>query len=358
MQTRTLSRPPDERLIAVRALLSGAIRDRATPAVAIEVGRRAGPAWLESFGRLEYEPDAPACEPDTVFDLASLTKVIATTSIAARAVSDGRITLEEPVRDIVPGWRGADRSTVTIRHLLDHSSGLPAHELFWKRLAKPAEIEEAICHLPLEQPPGESAVYSDVGFMLLGVVLERALGRTLEALFEPIRAQLGHTILFRPPDSMRSLIAPTEFDGWRGRLLLGEVHDENAAFLGGVAAHAGLFGTVRAVGTFARLVLSTVERPTVLGTPEALRQFVTRSAVAGSSRALGWDTMLPTSSCGTRLSAHAIGHTAFTGPSLWIDPALDLYVALVANRVNPSRTNNRWQPLRPRIHDAVVEAFS
>jgi CubicO group peptidase (beta-lactamase class C family) len=349
--------PPDDRATAVREILLGAVRDRATPAAVVEVGRHAGPTWAEAFGQLEYGPGAPRCNLETIFDLASLTKVIATASIAMRAVEDVRVTLDTRVCDVIPAWSGADRRAVTMRHLLDHSSGLPAQDPLWKRLKSPADVEAAICHLPLERAPGTAAVYSDVGFILLGRLLERALGAGLDELFEPVRTLLGGRMSFVPHASRHDEIAPTEFDPWRNRLLRGEVHDENAALLGGVAAHAGLFGTAGDVGAFARLVLETFRQPTMLGRPETMRTFAARSQVPGSSRALAWDTMLPTSSCGTRLTPGAIGHTGFTGTSLWIDPELDLYVVLLSNRVHPTRTNNRWQPLRPRIHDAVVDGF-
>ena len=166
------------------------------------------------------------------------------------------------------------------------------------------------------------------------------------------------TAFHAPPASLRGQIAPTEFDPWRQRLLQGEVHDENAALLGGIAGHAGLFGTVQEVGAFARLVLSTFQQATLIGDPDTMLTFATKSAVPGSSRALGWDTMLPTSSCGKKFSARAIGHTGFTGTSLWVDPALDVYVVLLTNRVHPSRTNNRLQALRPLIHDAVLEELA
>jgi CubicO group peptidase (beta-lactamase class C family) len=161
-------------------------------------------------------------------------------------------------------------------------------------------------------------------------------------------------VAYRPSPAWRERTAPTEFDSWRGRLLVGEVHDENAAALDGVAGHAGLFGTAGAVGGFARAVLATFAAETPLGTPELIRQVASRTGVPGSSRALGWDTMLPTSSCGTLLSPAAIGHTGFTGTSLWIDREQDLYVVLHANRVYPTRANEQFAAVRPLVHDAVV----
>ena len=165
-------------------------------------------------------------------------------------------------------------------------------------------------------------------------------------------------LAFHPPRAWRSRCAPTEIDEWRGRLLTGEVHDENCWALGGAAGHAGLFGTAAAVGAFARAVLRTLAGEPILALPETMRTFVARSDTPGSSRASGWDTMLPTSSCGTRLSPTSIGHTGFTGTSLWIDWERDLYVVLLTNRVHPSRENTRIRQIRPRIHDAIVDALT
>ena len=173
--------------------------------------------------------------------------------------------------------------------------------------------------------------------MLLGFLLEDAGGAALDTQFEPLARAIGTSIRFRPEATLRDRIAPTEIDPSRGGVLRGEVHDENAAALGGVAAHAGLFGTASAVGVFARTVLTTFQRETPLGNPGSMKLFATVSSVPGSSRALGWDTMRPTSSCGTRMSPAAIGHTGFTGTSLWIDPVHDVYVAFLTNRVHPTR---------------------
>jgi serine-type D-Ala-D-Ala carboxypeptidase len=339
---------------STRRVIESGLDSRAFPAASIEVGRRSGPLWQESFGRLTYDADAPACGPDTIFDLASLTKVIATTSIAMRLVSEGRLGLDGSISRHVPAFTGGDRAAITSRHLLTHSSGLPSHARLWERSAGRAAFERAIVELPLERLPGSLSVYSDPGFMLLGFALEAVGGAGLDDQFQPIGAEIGE-VMFRPGVDLIDRIAPTEHDPWRGRLLRGEVHDENAAALGGVAPHAGLFGTARAVGAFARLVLRTFQEATVLGPPEVLRLFTTRSNVPESTRALGWDTMRPTSSCGTRLSPTAIGHTGFTGTSLWIDWENDLYVVLLTNRVHPTRANEQHAALRPKIHDAVVD---
>jgi CubicO group peptidase (beta-lactamase class C family) len=339
-----------------RRVLEDSIEQGAFPAASIEVGCEAGPLWAESFGRLSRDPDAAPTAAETIFDLASLTKVVATTSIVLRMVAAGRLNLETPLSSLLDGWADGSRASVHVRHLLDHSSGLAAHARFWEYAHGRAEIERAIRHLPLEREPGAASVYSDLGFMLLGFALEDRGARGLDHQFQAMAAEMDlGEIRYRPPAAWRNRTAPTEVDTWRGRLLVGEVHDENAAALDGVAGHAGLFGTASAVGRFARVVLQSFRQPTPLGTPELMWRAATRTGVPGSSRALGWDTMLPTSSCGARMTATAIGHTGFTGTSLWIDRERDLYVVLLTNRVHPTRENDLIVAARPRLHDAVVE---
>jgi CubicO group peptidase (beta-lactamase class C family) len=345
-----------EALPRTRAVLDAGLAARAFPAAVVEAGRASGAIARIAGGHLRYEADAPLCATDTIFDLASLTKVIATTSFVMRAIGDGRLALDASIADYLPEWRDAAHAPITIRQLLDHSSGLPAHARFWEQHRGRPAFERAIHAAGLDRPIGSSAVYSDLGFMTLGFVAADVFDVPLDRQLDALTAVLDdRTLAFLPPDEWLSRTAPTEFDPWRGRLLCGEVHDENAAALGGVAGHAGVFGTAAAVGAFARLVLRTFHTTTWLGTPALMQTIAAKSRVPGSSRALGWDTMLPTSSCGTRLSPAAIGHTGFTGTSLWIDPAQDLYVVLLTNRVHPTRSNDGIRAVRPRLHDAVVE---
>jgi CubicO group peptidase (beta-lactamase class C family) len=329
-------------------LIERAVRSRAFPAATIEVGRGDRVLWTAAFGRLTYAPEAPATLLDTIFDLASLTKVIATVPLVMSAVEAGALALDDRVAAHLPAWRGVDREDVTIVDLLEHASGLTAYLPFFRDHHGRAEFERAICSLPLEYAPRTQSIYSDLGFMLLAFILEDVNQKPFAAQFEA-----DGPLFFNPPRDLRERCAPTELDLWRGRLLQGEVHDENTWALGGAAGHAGLFGTAASVGAFARVIL----RGMVDGsrTAPAFERFARRSQVPGSSRALGWDTMLPTSSCGTRLSPRAIGHTGFTGTSLWIDPGQDLYVVFLTNRVHPARDNNRIQPVRRAVHDAIVD---
>jgi serine-type D-Ala-D-Ala carboxypeptidase len=356
---------------AVTDLLLTAISERAFPGAAIEVGGKSGVLWRRAVGSLTYDPSSGLVTTDTIFDLASLTKVIATTSLVMGAIDAGRLSLADPVSRWIPEWQGADRAAVTIADLLSHSSGLTAYLPFFRDHTGRVDYQPAISRLPLEYGPKTRSIYSDLGFILLGFILEDALpssagfrggagardpDRRLDAQFGCLAAALtSDPLTFNPPRSWHDRTAPTEQDPWRGRLLVGEVHDENAWALGGAAGHAGLFGTVAAVGTFARAVLATIAGQSLLAKPDTMRRFIQRTSVPGSSRALGWDTVLPTSSCGSRLSSSSIGHTGFTGTSLWIDSERDLYVAFLTNRVHPTRENNAIRRVRPQVHDAVVE---
>ncbi len=346
---------------AVSALLDAAVTAGAFPCAVAEAGDMSGPRWTHVTGQLSLGPDAPKAVPATIFDLASLTKVIATTTIAMRLVDAGALRLDDAVLDHVLEWQGEDRRRVTVADLLEHASGLPGYRPYYRTLSGPAAVVAAVCGEPLAYAPRTSTIYSDLGFILLGRILEITGGAPLDAQFarwwtECFPGVAGPVYAVSPLERVR--VAPTEYDPWRRRLLQGEVHDENAHALGGVAPHAGLFGTIASVGAFARWMLALLrESPRgAAGIAAATaHRFARRSTVPGSSRALGWDTMLPTSSCGRRFSPAAIGHTGFTGTSLWLDPALDRYAVLLTNRVHPTRANEAIQGIRAAFHDAVLD---
>jgi len=340
---------------AAQQILERAIVERAFPAAVIEVGTAGEPLWRQAFGRLTFDASAAAATDDTIFDLASLTKVVATTPMVMQQVERGVLALEDPVSGHVASWRREDRADVTLRDLLAHCSGLPAWRPFFRELKGRAGYEAAIAAEPLEYAPRTRSVYSDLDFMLLGFIVDGRL--PIAERFALMLSQMGivEEIQFAPPALWRPRIAPTEYDAWRGRLLIGEVHDENAAALGGIAGHAGLFGTAASVGSYARHLLQVLDGRSGAVRRTTLEEFITkRSDVPGSSRALGWDTMLPTSSCGSKMSARAFGHTGFTGTSLWIDPEKNVYVVLLTNRVHPTRENELIKQVRPAVHDAVM----
>src|SRR5918993_1644439 len=259
--------------VPAEAFLRAGAAAGASPACACEVGRHDQVLWREAIGRLTYEPHAADAADDTIFDLASLTKVIATSTLCMRAIDDGLLRLEDRVADWIPEWRGHDRADVTLADLLAHCSGLTAYLPFYRDYTGRAEFQPAIATLPLEYTPRTKSIYSDLGFMLLAFIVEDARVRQTAAAaagaFDPsaaFSAQFRRVasvvsdkpLCFNPSRRLRERIAPTEHDRWRGRTLVGEVHDENAWALGGAAGHAGLFGTATAVGAFGRAVLHTI----------------------------------------------------------------------------------------------------
>jgi serine-type D-Ala-D-Ala carboxypeptidase len=337
-----------------RRVLERAIAAGTFPAAAVEVGSTAGALWQDAIGALTADP-LLAAAIDTPFDLASLTKVLATTTVVMQLITTDRLRLDDRVAAFFEDWRGADRVSVTVRDLLEHASGLPA------RLVDPPpatrrEFEYEICRIALEYEPRTRSIYSDLGFILLGFIAEQRGGASLPQQFADV---MGHPLTFELDADLRRRAAPTmamDDDARRGRTLTGEVHDNYAAALGGAAGHAGLFGTAPAVGYVARLVLAAArgdERLPAPFTPALVRAFTTKSSVPASSRALGWDTMLPSSSCGGRMSAAAFGHVGFTGTSLWIDPGRDRYFVLLTNRAAGGGTLDEMRTVRRAFHDAL-----
>ncbi len=354
---------------AARQVLFDAAAARVFPCAVVEVGDRSGVLWREACGRLTFDDDAPAATGRTIFDLASLTKVLATSLIAMRMVDRAALRLDRRAADILPSWKRPDRLDVRVADLLAHASGLPAHRPYHESIAGRPAYDAAIAAEPLEYRPGARSVYSDLGFIALGFALEDLAGEPLDVQFARLRGlvESGEAALagdapaveigFGPWAAAAERVAPTRGPD-RAR---GLVHDENAAALGGVAGHAGLFGTAGAVGTLARWVLRSVAGTTpgaALVTQATAARFVSKAGVPGSSRALGWDTMLPTSSCGARLTARAFGHTGHTGTSLWIDPDAGLYVVQLTNRVYPGGGSAEdITRFRRAIHDAVMADF-
>lgn len=363
-------RPPDEGvavadLNSARQALQASVEAGAFPGAVWAVAHRGRLLALESAGRLSVAAEAPAMPVDALFDLASVTKVVGTTTAAMLAVESDALRLDYPVHALVPEFVGEGKDAVTIRHLLTHTSGLPGYiEMF--RDFDPAdagpEVRQAILQrvmaTPLQSTPGERFEYSDLGVILLGEVLDRAFGEPFEAVvqrrvFEPIGMR---DTRWNPPPSELHRIPPTEQDAWRGRLVQGEVHDENAFAMGGMAPHAGLFSTGHDLAVFGQMLLNLGiydhDRVLQRATIEAWR----RRQSDASSRALGWDTAADSERWGM-FSPQAYGHTGFTGTSLWIDPARDLVVVLLTNRVNPTRDNSRHIEARLQFHRAVVEAI-
>ena len=341
-------------------LLRKAIAEHAFPAASVAITHQGKLVCLKAFGSLTYEPDSPAATTACIFDLASLSKVVATTSMAMILYERGLLDLDMPVAGVVPEFAGDDprRREVTFRMLLAHSSGLPAYEKLFSRAKTRAELLSAAFAMPLTADPGARAEYSDIGFIILAVALERLVEDSLDhfcqhEIFGPLG--MNHTA-FNPPSAWRASIPPTANDqSFRGRVIQGEVQDENASVMGGVAGHAGLFATAEDVAIFAHAMLQG-GRPMVR--PETLAVFTRReSSLPSTSRALGWDTPSSPSQSGKYFSANSFGHLGYTGTSLWIDPDRQLSITLLTNRTWPDCSNQAIKQVRPRFHDAVIEAL-
>jgi CubicO group peptidase (beta-lactamase class C family) len=341
-------------------ILGDAIEEKAFPGAAAAITRAGKLLALKAVGRFTFDGTSPLVAIETIFDLASLTKVVATTSMATILYERGLLDLEMPVVGILPEFRGDDprRSAVTFRQLLAHSSGLPAYERLFLRANSRDELLRQAFSVSLKYDPGSRAEYSDVGFILLGVALERLAGESIDRfcqreIFGPLG--MSHTT-FNPPAAWKTRIAPTADDQtFRKRIIQGEVQDENASVMGGVAPHAGLFATASDLATFANAMLNG-GAPIIR--PETLALFMRREeSPAGTSRALGWDTPSSPSQSGKYFSASSFGHLGYTGTSLWVDPERKVSVTLLTNRTWPDCTNQAIKEVRPAFHDAVMEAL-
>jgi CubicO group peptidase (beta-lactamase class C family) len=320
----------------------------------------------QGFGRLTYDAEAPDVGAGTVFDLASVTKVVATTTLAMLLYERGQLELQEPLAQSLPEFvalapkhQQAWREAVTLRMLLAHSSGLPAYEKLFEFATTRGDLIRAALTTPLLAPPGARAAYSDIGFILLGEAIERKAGMPLDRfarqkIFMPLSMRQTR---FNPPEEWKPAIPPTEDDRkFRRRVIQGEVNDENASVMSGVSGHAGLFAPATDVASFAEWMLRG-------GWPivkwETVKRFTRReSSPAGTTRALGWDTpSRPESSSGKLFSQASFGHLGFTGTSLWIDPHRQISVTLLTNRTWPDRSSQLIREVRPRVHDAIVRAL-
>jgi len=364
MKLRPAAAAAEARLKPAFEVLDRGVADRAFPGGVLAVGHR-GELTVRAFGRQSYEPNAPSVQPDTIYDAASLSKPAVTTTLIAMLVAAGQLELDAPVTRYLSEWASGPtlewRRGATVRHLLTHTSGLPGHKPYFENTRGKHEVLVKIFAEPLTFEPGTQSAYSDLGFILLGEIIERMTGKTLDALArERIFAPLGmNDSMYNPPKSLRARIAPTENDTvLRKRQVHGEVHDENAWAMGGVAGHAGLFTTAADLAAFCQMMLNGG----VYGHRRLLRrsiveQFTSPQSVAGGTRALGWTVPTEDSSSGRYFSGRSYGHAGFTGTSIWIDPEKDLFVILLTNRVYPTRENDKIQQVRPALHDAVVEAL-
>jgi CubicO group peptidase (beta-lactamase class C family) len=346
------------------SVLERAVAQRAFPGAAFSVLANGKVLALDGVGGFTYDQPTEAVDASIVYDLASVTKVLATPSMAMLLYQSGKLRLDQPLAQILPVFAqgeaaGSARHQVTLRMLLAHASGLPGYARLFAGSADREALLNACLRLPLEAAPGSRAEYSDPGFILLGQALEAIAGETLETFCaREVFAPLGMTSTrFRPPADWRSAIPPTEEDTtFRHRIIQGEVQDENCFILGGAAGHAGLFSNALDPLLYAQCLLTAQGRQ--LFTPETIQLFTARAGLPhGSSRALGWDTPSQPSSSGRFFSRHSAGHLGYAGTSLWIDFDRQVTIVLVTNRTWPDRQSQAIRTMRPAFHDAVVKAL-
>lgn len=337
-------------------VMNRALTDSAFPGAIAVVGNHRGILLERSVGHLDAA-DSTAPTLHTLWDLASLTKVVALTSVMMQLVELRRVKLDAPVRRYIPEFTGRWKNRVTVRHLLTHTSGLPSWRPLYKEASSPADALALAIATPLDTSPGAQMVYSDLGAIILGEIVHRVTKTPLDGyatnhIFAPL--SMNETF-YRPDTSLRARIAPTELDPWRQRHLRGEVHDENAYALGGVSGHAGLFSSA---ADLARLAQAYLNGGTLDGhriwSKHTIELFTRIQTPKLSHRALGWETADGANSGGRFMSPHAFGHTGFTGTSIWIDPANDVFVILLSNRVNPTRENRRISSVRTALADSVM----
>ena len=348
-------------------VIESAVADRAFPGATIAIGYR-GKVSYHAFGKLSYVDDAPSTKIDTMYDLASLTKVVVTTTLVQKLVEGdfpSPLSLDAPIERYLPEWSTGPqpewRHKVTVRNLMTHTSGLPPFKEYWRTSTGKADTLRMIFAEPLEYEPGSKVVYSDLGIILMAEIVQRLTGKPLdrlarECIFEPLGMSNS---MYNPPRNLWPEIAPTEIDNrLRHRLVQGEVHDENAYAIGGVSGHAGVFSTSPDLAAFCQMLLNGgVYAHHRIVKRETIAEFTAPQALAKNTRTLGWVVPSEGGSSGHYFSSHSYGHTGFTGTTIWIDPDRQLFVVLLTNRVNPTRENMKIAQVRPAVHDAVMKAL-
>lgn len=343
-------------------LINNAIEEKIFPGAVLFIWQNGEILHEKPYGSFTYEQDAPEVTTSTIFDLASLTKVISTTTAVMLCVDRKLISLDDKIVSYIPEFSSNGKANITIRNLLLHNSGLPAWKKFYGRGLKKKEVLAEIFNSSLEFETGTKMVYSDLGIITLGKIIEKVSGLSLDEfsnkeIFEPLEM---NSTFFNPADSIKKFCAPTEVDNyWRNKLLQGEVHDETAAMLEGVAGHAGLFSTASDLGKFMSMITNKgVYKKKRMINEETVELF-TKKQSDQSSRGLGWDTKSEKgSSAGNLFSAGSFGHTGFTGTSIWADTERNLFVVFLTNRVYPSRENTKIISFRPKLHNLIIEVVN
>jgi CubicO group peptidase (beta-lactamase class C family) len=348
------------RLASIDRVVQRGITAGGYPGAAVVVGRKGAAVWQKGFGKLSWSASDAAVEAETsIYDVASLSKVVGTTTAVMVLYDEKKIDLDAPVLRYLPAFSGGLKDKVTVKDLLTHRSGLPAGRDLWRKARSPQEARDMVLATQLVYRPDEGYIYSDLGADVLGMIVEEVSGERLDQfLTRRVFAPLGmnHTF-YRPPDSLRYRIAPTEVSPPRGYPIRGEVHDENAYALGGIAGHACLFSTAADLSVFAQMMLNKGTYDGVQIISDSTVELFTRRTAG--HRALGWDTAEGDYGSGKYLTERSYGHTGFTGTSLWIDPDREMFVVLLTNRVHAAKAQRPAKiiaDVRSDLSDAAVLA--
>jgi len=345
----------------VDRVINKAIEDKSFPGGVVLVWKDGKTNYEKAYGNYTYDPQSERVYPHTLYDLASLTKVVATTTAAMICYDRDLFSLDDKVIKYIPEFVVNDKENITIKNLLLHNSGLPAWKKFYGRELKYNDVINEIYSSELEYKTGEKTVYSDLGIITLGKIIEKVSGKTLDVfckdeIFIPLKM---NGTFYNPDNSLKKLCAPTETDNyWRMKTLQGEVHDETSAILNGVAGHAGLFSTADDLAKLMSVLLNKGKINQKIFIQQNTIELFTKRTSKESTRAIGWDTKSDSgSSAGKYFSKNSFGHTGYTGTSIWADPDRNLFVVFLTNRVYPTRENTKIQKVRPQLHNAVIKSI-
>ena len=348
----------------VDRVINKAIEDEAFPGAVVLVWKDGKTIFEKAFENYTYDPESQKVYPHTLYDLASLTKVIATTTAAMICYDRELFSLDDKVVKYIPEFGVNGKENITIKNLLLHNSGLPAWKKFYGRNLNCDDVINEIYSSELEYKIGEKTVYSDLGIITLGKIIEKVTGKSLayfyvDEIYHPLGMEFS---FFSPPDFpffLKELCAPTEIDNyWRMKTLQGEVHDETSAMLNGVAGHAGLFSNASDISKLLSVLMNKGKLNDEQFIKQSTVELFTKRYSEESTRALGWDTKSDSgSSAGIYFSKNSFGHTGYTGTSIWADPERNLFVVFLTNRVYPTRENTKIQKVRPQLHNAVIKSI-
>lgn len=345
----------------VDLVINKAIEDKSFPGAVVLVWKDGQTIFEKAYGNFTYDLTSPKVKTNTIYDLASLTKVVATTTAAMICYDRNLFSLNDRVTKYIPEFGVNGKENIIIKNLMIHNSGLPAWKKFYGRDLKYDDVINEIYFSELEYKTGEKTVYSDLGIITLGKIIEKVTGKTLDTfcrdeIFFPLKM---NSTFFNPNDSLKIFCAPTETDNyWRMKTLQGEVHDETSAMLNGVAGHAGLFSTADDLAKLMSVLINKGKFEQKQFIKQSTIELFTKRYSAESTRAIGWDTKSDSgSSAGRYFSKNSFGHTGYTGTSIWADPERNLFVVFLTNRVYPTRENTKIQKIRPQLHNAVIKCI-